>query len=40
MLHHVEIYVSNLETSRAFYDFLLDQVGLLALSGVGERSCL
>ncbi|WP_392378478.1 VOC family protein, partial [Streptococcus suis] len=21
MLHHVEIYVSDLETSRAFYDF-------------------
>ena len=27
MLHHVEIYVSNLETSRAFYDFLLTKLG-------------
>ncbi|HFI0645933.1 TPA: VOC family protein [Streptococcus suis] len=27
MLHHVEIYVSDLETSRAFYDFLLTKLG-------------
>lgn len=27
MLHHVEIYVSNLETSRTFYDFLLTKLG-------------
>lgn len=27
MLHHVEIYVSNLKTSRAFYDFLLTKLG-------------
>jgi len=27
MLHHVEIYVSNLEKSRNFYQFLLPQLG-------------
>jgi len=27
MLHHVEINVSNLKTSRAFYDFLLPKLG-------------
>ena len=26
MLHHVEIYVSDLETSRALYDFLLTKL--------------
>ena len=29
MLHHVEIYVSNLENSRVFYDFLLTKLGYL-----------
>ncbi|MGT2866086.1 VOC family protein [Streptococcus fryi] len=27
MLHHVEIYVSDLAKSRAFYDFLLTKLG-------------
>lgn len=27
MLHHVEIYVSDLSKSRAFYDFLLEGLG-------------
>lgn len=27
MIHHIEIYVSDLESSRAFYEFLLPRLG-------------
>ena len=39
MLHHVEIYVSDLETSRTFYDFLLPSWAILFIRS-GRTGCL